>query len=72
MPLPFPRPCTVELSWMDPPDDRRKDGRPRVTNRYPATCALCGDRLRPGEGHAGGRNDDGIQWICGAGRWARR
>jgi hypothetical protein len=53
------------------PPVERKDGRLWITNRYPAWCRVCRDRLEPGEAMVGGKDAGGIRWICGARRWTR-
>lgn len=64
--------CREMLDWT--PSSFRKDGQPRVTNKYRAACVVCGDTLLPGEGHVGGKDEatGRTRWICGTGRFRRQ
>jgi hypothetical protein len=64
--------CRQMLGWT--PSSVRKDGQPRVINKYPATCECCGDALAPGEGIVGSKDRETgrARWICGPGRFQRR
>lgn len=47
-----------------------KTGKPRVRNKYPATCHHCGADLPPNEGFAVGRDQSG-RWLWECGRTAK-
>ena len=55
------------------PTPYRKDGQPRVVNKHPTTCVVCGDKLAPGEAIVGSKDKETGQtrWMCGAGRFLR-
>ena len=56
--------CSDEWHLGDPSRLTTKAGKPKMVNRYPATCTICGVELPPGRGMVGGKGDDGWRWMC--------
>lgn len=46
----------------------RKDGQPRVRNKYAANCYVCGTRLEPGDGVVE-KADDKWESFCAEKLW---
>lgn len=61
--------CGTPGASFDPMPGYRKDGRPRVRNRFPAQCHACGHALRAGEGVV---ERSGEKWIAACAEGARR